>query len=827
MKLLELTVHNVRGLLDLHLQPAGTSVVTWGPSGAGKNCVVDAVDFLFTGRISRLTGEGTAGITLAHHGPHIDHDAKSAFVKATVQVEGLLEPIEIMRYMAPPYELECPDEARTPLANASTLMRRGGVVLTRRDILRYVAAEAGTRADEIQDLLQLKDVEEVRASLRRSVTEFTRNGSAVQKAIQTARAEVNVTLGMTEYSETGLLEVVNTSRQMLGGASLKVPVSTGFKEGIAPPATRETGQASVNPNLFQQGVQSIRQATQLGIVPALTENDANLRRNITELRANPGLLSDLERLELTARAARLVENSTVECPVCGANWPEGHLKTHLEARIATAHAAEVKRKEISEFAEALAVPAETLRANVSALQGDLRAAKVETTDEDIQVLDSWVIDLNNLLTALANPVEHYLESGFSTTIIARLCAPQTLSGLLDRLEKAVQDALPTSTPEQTAWDTLTRLEESVRALENRTQEQTVASLHLTRSELLLSEYEKARDLVLEDLYSRIANRFVEFYCVLHDHESDHFDAQLQPHGASLAFKVDFLGRGTHPPHALHSEGHQDSMGLCLFLALNEELARGELGLIILDDVMMSVDTGHRKDVCRLLNEQFPSCQFVITTHDKTWAKQLRQEGVVETNRVIEFTNWTVEGGPQTHQQMDLWAAIHADLDSDNISEAAFKLRRGSEDFFESACDALGAEVIYNSRMQWQLDDWLPAAMDQYKDLLKRGRLAALSWVDTETVATFDERESIRKQVYGRTFVEQWAINGSVHFSNWENASKQDFTPVVDAFRDLQALFECSSCGGLLQRLPSKGSPHSVKCPCGKVNWNLQYGSAAG
>ena len=68
-------------------------------------------------------------------------------------------------------------------------------------------------------------------------------------------------------------------------------------------------------------------------------------------------------------------------------------------------------------------------------------------------------------------------------------------------------------------------------------------------------------------------------------------------------------------------------GVCLFLALNEELAKGDLGLIVLDDVMMSVDTGHRKDVCRLLAEQFTECQFVITTHDKTWAKQLRQEGV--------------------------------------------------------------------------------------------------------------------------------------------------------------------------------------------------------
>ena len=155
MRLLELTVQNVRGLPDLHLELDGKNVVIWGPNGAGKSCVIDAIDFLFTGRISRLTGEGTAGITLARHGPHIDHDAESALVKAMVQLEGFPDPVELSRCMGHSDHLECPEEAKASLASTSALMSRGGVVLTRRDILRYVAAEAGKRANEIEALLHL------------------------------------------------------------------------------------------------------------------------------------------------------------------------------------------------------------------------------------------------------------------------------------------------------------------------------------------------------------------------------------------------------------------------------------------------------------------------------------------------------------------------------------------------------------------------------------------------------------------------------------------------------------------------------------------------
>ena len=172
MRLLQLTVQNVRGLRDLTLQLDAKNVVIWGPNGAGKSCVVDAIDFLFTGKLSRLMGEGTGGINLTRHGPHIDHDAESALVSATVQLEGFPEPIEMSRCMAAPDQLICPEEARALVAETSNLMSRGGVVLTRRDILRYIAAEGGKRSDEIEVLLRLKDVDDVRSSLIRARTEL-------------------------------------------------------------------------------------------------------------------------------------------------------------------------------------------------------------------------------------------------------------------------------------------------------------------------------------------------------------------------------------------------------------------------------------------------------------------------------------------------------------------------------------------------------------------------------------------------------------------------------------------------------------------------------
>ena len=133
----------------------------------------------------------------------------------------------------------------------------------------------------------------------------------------------------------------------------------------------------------------------------------------------------------------------------------------------------------------------------------------------------------------------------------------------------------------------------------------------------------------------------------------------------------------------------------------------------------------------MINDQFGHCQFVITTHDKTWASQLKQERVVQPSQMVEFTSWTVDDGPSTRGQTELWDQIQVDLDKGDVKEAAFKLRRSTEDVFESVCDALGAKIAYNSRMVWQLDDWLFPAMGEYKDVLNLARRAAHSWDQKE------------------------------------------------------------------------------------------------
>ena len=133
---------------------------------------------------------------------------------------------------------------------------------------------------------------------------------------------------------------------------------------------------------------------------------------------------------------------------------------------------------------------------------------------------------------------------------------------------------------------------------------------------------RSQTAALNEMYDSIQSRFSELYQIIHESDESSFSGVLNRKAASLELQVKFKDGNMYPPNAVHSEGHQDSMGICLFFALSEKISNSKLNLILLDDVVMSIDIDHRKNFCKVLKNQFPNKQFIITTHDYIWRKEI-------------------------------------------------------------------------------------------------------------------------------------------------------------------------------------------------------------
>src|SRR5713101_7062879 len=99
IKVESITIKEFRGIRDLTLNLKGKSFAVCGPNGTGKSGVVDALEFVITGNVSRLSGEGRGEISLRQHAPHVDKrdDPDKARVSATIRIPGVDKPILIER----------------------------------------------------------------------------------------------------------------------------------------------------------------------------------------------------------------------------------------------------------------------------------------------------------------------------------------------------------------------------------------------------------------------------------------------------------------------------------------------------------------------------------------------------------------------------------------------------------------------------------------------------------------------------------------------------------------------------------------------------------
>ncbi len=145
-----------------------------------------------------------------------------------------------------------------------------------------------------------------------------------------------------------------------------------------------------------------------------------------------------------------------------------------------------------------------------------KAAKSnEILTEGESIISNWINSLTNLSTALLNPLENYTNEKFSSDIVKKLFSPDSSDEKLKKFEDEIKKLFPEATPEQTAWDNLTKLVERIKIVEECQITYENSLLVFNRATELGKAYVEARDEILESLYDKIKDRFVELYKEMH------------------------------------------------------------------------------------------------------------------------------------------------------------------------------------------------------------------------------------------------------------------------------------------------------------------------
>ncbi|MFN3980196.1 MAG: AAA family ATPase [Caldilinea sp.] len=166
-----------------------------------------------------------------------------------------------------------------------------------------------------------------------------------------------------------------------------------------------------------------------------------------------------------------------------------------------------------------------------------------------------------------------------------------------------------------------------------------------RLDRLLEVVESERKRYVSELMDKIATSVDQLYGHIHPDEPlgrPQFFVKTHTVG-SLELKADFGDKASIPPGAYYSEAHLDTLGLCVYLALARHSGVGN-ALIVLDDVLTSVDDAHLDRIIDLIAEEAPNFgQMIITTHSRSWFDRMRMAKAMPAD-LIELYGWDLQNG---------------------------------------------------------------------------------------------------------------------------------------------------------------------------------------
>lgn len=810
MKLESAHIEEVRGIRSLDIDFKKGNFAISGPNGSGKSGVIDAIEFGLTGQIGRLAGRGTRGLTIAEHGPHVDKVKfpDAAFVKLAVFFPKLKKAATITRKLSAPRKpvIDPPDsDVKAAFAEIAS---HPEMTLSRREILRFILVEPTKRSEEIQAILKLDAIGATRATLNTAQNKCLTAESTADAAVTSARQALSIHLQIPTLRAEDLLASANKRRTTLGLTELpQLTADTQLDLGLSAEARAD----SFNKASALRDLRALSEA--LPGIPNRAEHlAASITLSIEKLEADPSLLTALQRRNFIEKGLELIDGAA--CPLCDVGWDdEQHLREHLKEKLEKSESARVLQQELLDTGRRLGSEVAFVKGLIAL---SLQVAREQGDQECTTLLDGWKSELDSLSSALVSidgltGIKQRLITGWH-------CTPADLKSSIETLRQKVE-ARPDPTATLEAQTFLTTAQMRLRDYREAMRKAKGSKLSTIAAKSAYTKYCEIMEFELNKLYEDVREDFSKFYRAINEEDESEFTAKLTPSAGRLDFDVNFYGRGMYPPGAYHSEGHQDSMGVCLYLALMKRLFGEDFTFALLDDVVMSVDSGHRYEFCKLLKTHFPSTQFVVTTHDRVWAEQMKSAGLVTSKTSLAFHSWTIDTGPLVESNGEIWDEITASLTKGKVEVAAAALRHHLEYVSRLLADQLAATPAFRADGNYELGDLLPAALSRMKQLLGKAVSSAQSWGHESKKQDATNRKQTLSQSNAALNIEQWAVNKAVHYNEWANFGRRDFEPVVKAFRDLLDTFRCSVCESWLYVSP-RHSSDTLRCACSEISFNL-------
>jgi recombinational DNA repair ATPase RecF len=578
------------GTFKLEFEKGKKLTLIYGENGSGKTTICDAFEFLASERIGSLEDRGM-GKGLEKYWPAAGKAASALAVDletAAAKCSGRIINKQVVISPArshPHIEL-----------------------LRQRQIMELIQAQPAKRYEEIKRFIDIEEIEHSEETLRQLRKTLTN-----ERELAGVAEQENLATLQSFYEAAGKparLNAVTWARQKLAEPA------TNLGADISALADLQTAFAALKSEHDKLAARRATVAAAQTIAEAANED-----RLGALLEAGDGAADLLSVLSAGGAYIKAHPDASA-CPLCDSAENISGLSAAVESKL-------LQLRTLEDMTSKWKQAQETLNsANAALKQAEIECRNAATILVNAQKAHPWKADV--VLPATPAPVE-------LATLPEWLVANEEMASAWADVEAR--------------WRDESRLLEQLRSAAERytinaTRVAELAAL-IPKADDALSQFVEERQKFTDSIISNIAKDVGRLYEKVHPGEGlDKIALDLDSaRRASLKLGASFAGHDA-PPQAYFSQSHLDTLGLCIFLALALRDHPADT-VLILDDVLGSVDEPHVERVIDMIYEVSSAFQHtIVTTHYRPWREKYRW-GWLKPERAcqfIELTSWTIEDG---------------------------------------------------------------------------------------------------------------------------------------------------------------------------------------
>jgi len=797
----KLTIEGFRGAKKkacLDLEDENKNVVLFGNNGDGKTTFSDAIEWFFTDRIDYLSREGCGREDYFNR--YIGQDSN-----------GIVE----IKFSNP--ILDCKKTLRRQgglaFSNASNEFSRyirdsskDSLILRYHTMREFIDKTKKQKLERLEEIIGFGIVGEIRDVLLKTLNSLKDDTelASLSGQLNERKRDLVAAIGKDKFKDSDILDYGSRLIRECD-STLSITNESDFEFIVETLEKRVASSDKGKQLLILDGInKSILKLVE--IRDTLVEVD-NIVQSHNELAKERDTIEASATEKLYRAAIEAIESKSVragQCPLCKRPTDTDMLLQSLKSEIEQLTEVLKKRRGIIQNAKSLCekttshkIDLESLLELEEEIKKTLFTTKMEATITNISTMLSQYEEVLNKIQQYPQPV-----------------SVSPLSGL-ENLEEEVKES----------QQKVTQRKERV----SETEEEKKFYGNVIKLSNLLSDYKRYKELIVQigaflkqiDSVEKIHESFEkmerenirkvlkaissdvnDFFVFLHP-DDDIDEVELIPtEERGIEFKLRRHGEEISPPLKILSEAHLNSLGICLFLA-SAKYFNKENGFLVLDDVVTSFDTGHRRPLARLMGEKFADAQFLLFTHDELWFDILKKDLPAGKWVFKELTKWTKDEGLNIKESpITLKERISDNLDENDIKGAANKCRTLIEEILKERCQDLGVRGL-EFRTGAENDRREPSElMSALTDYLK----------GNQTLRGKDSKKS-----FDHLRASQLITNIGSHHQNLTSTSlgRGDIETVLRDINEFEALFLCTEC----RTAPSKKySPQFSKlknCKCGE------------